>query len=47
MGVFRELLGPEYDQGPPAFINVLLLLKDVFKTLHLQTLELRTVYHNT
>jgi hypothetical protein len=47
MYVFRKLLGLEYDQGPLAFIKVLLLLRDVFKALRLRTLELRTVYRNT
>jgi hypothetical protein len=48
MCVFRKLLGPEYDQGPLAFVKVLLLLlRDVFKALRLRTLELLTVYHNT
>jgi hypothetical protein len=47
MCVFRKLLGPEYDQGPLAFIKVLLLLRDIFKALRLRTLELRTVYRNT
>jgi hypothetical protein len=41
------LLGLKYDQGPLAFIKELLLLGNVFKTLLLQTLELRTVYCNT
>jgi hypothetical protein len=47
MCVFKKLLGPEYDQGPLAFVKVLLLLRDAFKALHLRTLELRTVYCNT
>jgi hypothetical protein len=41
------LLGLEYDQVPLAFIKVLLLLKNIFTTLLLRTLELRTFYHNT
>jgi hypothetical protein len=47
MCVFRKLLGLEYDQGPFAFIKVLLLLRNVFTALLLRTLELRTVYRNT
>jgi hypothetical protein len=47
MCVFRKLLGLEYDQGPLAFVKVLLLLRDIFKAFRLLTLELRTVYHNT
>jgi hypothetical protein len=47
MCVFIKLLGLEYDQEPLAFIKVLLLLRNVFKALLLQTLELRTVYRNT
>jgi hypothetical protein len=47
MGVFKKLLGLEYDEGPLAFVKVLLLLRDVFKALRLRTLELRTVYRNT
>jgi hypothetical protein len=47
MRVFRMLLGPEYDQGPLAFVKELLLLGNIFKALLLRTLELRTVYHNT
>jgi hypothetical protein len=47
MCVFRKLFGPEYDQGPLAFIKVLLLLRNVFKALLLRTLELRTIYRNT
>jgi hypothetical protein len=46
-GVFKKLSGPEYDQGPLAFVKVLLLLRDVFKALRLRTLKLRTVYRNT
>jgi hypothetical protein len=41
------LSGPEYDEGSLAFVKGLLLLRDVFKALLLQTLELRTVYRNT
>jgi hypothetical protein len=47
MCVFRKLLGPEYDQGPLAFVKVLLLVRDVFKALCLRTLELHTIYRNT
>jgi hypothetical protein len=47
MCVFRKLLGPEYDQGPLAFVKVLLLLRNIFTALLLRTLELRTVYRNT
>jgi hypothetical protein len=47
MCVFRKLLGLEYDQGPLAYVKVLLLLGNVFKALHLRTLELRTIYRNT
>jgi hypothetical protein len=44
---FRKLLGLEYDQGPLAFVKVLLLLKNIIKALLLRTLELRTVYCST
>jgi hypothetical protein len=47
MCVFINLLGLEYDQGPLAFIKEMLLLGNIFKALHLRTLELRTVYRNT
>jgi hypothetical protein len=47
MCVFIKLLGLEYDQGPLAFINKLLLLENVFKAWLLRTLELRDVYRNT
>jgi hypothetical protein len=47
MCVFIKLLGLEYDQGPLAFVKVLLLLGNVFKSLVVQTLELRTIYRNT
>jgi hypothetical protein len=46
MCVFKKLLELEYDQGPPAFIKVL-LLRNVFTALLLRTLELRTFYRNT
>jgi hypothetical protein len=44
MCVFRKLLGSKYDQGPLAFIKVLLLLRDIFKVLRLRTLKLRAVW---
>jgi hypothetical protein len=47
MCVYRKLLGPEHDQGPLAFLKELLLLRDVFKALVLQILELYTVYLTT
>jgi hypothetical protein len=47
MCIFINLLGLEYDQGALAFIKELLLLRNVFKALLFQTLELRTVYRNT
>jgi hypothetical protein len=47
MCVFIKLLGLEYDQGPLAFFQELLLLGNVFKALLLRTLELRTIYRNT
>jgi hypothetical protein len=47
MCVFEKLLGLEYDQGPLTFLKALLLLGNIFKTLLLWTLELRTVYRNT
>jgi hypothetical protein len=47
MCVFIKLLGLEYDQGPLAFVNELLLVGNVFKAWLLRNLELRTVYHNT
>jgi hypothetical protein len=47
MCVFRKLLGLEYDQGPLAFVKVLLLLGNIFKAMLLRTLELHTVYRNT
>jgi hypothetical protein len=46
MCVFIKLLGLEYDQGPLAFIKVLLLLGNVFKALLLWTHELLTIYRN-
>jgi hypothetical protein len=42
-----KLLGLEYDQGQVALFNELLLLGNIFKSWLLQTLKLRTVYHNT
>jgi hypothetical protein len=47
MCVFIKSLGLEYDQGPLAFVKVLLLLGNISKALLLQTLELRTIYRNT
>jgi hypothetical protein len=47
MCVFIKLLGLEYDQGPLAFVNELLLLGNIFKARLLRTLELRTIYRNT
>jgi hypothetical protein len=41
------LLGLEYDQGPLAFDNELLLLGNIFKARLLRTLELCIVYHCT
>jgi hypothetical protein len=41
--MFLEL---KYDQGPLACVKALMLLGNVFKTLLLRTLELRTVYRN-
>jgi hypothetical protein len=41
------LLGLEYDQEPLAFINELLLLRNIFKAWLLRTLELRIVYRST
>ena len=37
------LLGPKYDQGPLAFVKVLLLLLGLLKTLLLMLLEQHTV----
>jgi hypothetical protein len=39
MCVFIKLLELEYDQGPLAFVEELLLLGNVFKALLLRTLE--------
>jgi hypothetical protein len=47
MCVFIKLLGLEYNQGPLAFVKELQLLRNVFKALLLQILELRTIYRNT
>jgi hypothetical protein len=47
MCAFRKLIEAEYDQGPLAFIKVLLLLRNVLKVLHVGTLELHTIYRNT
>jgi hypothetical protein len=41
------LLGLEYDQGPLAFGNELLLLRNVFKVWLLRTLEPRIVCRST
>jgi hypothetical protein len=41
------LLGLEYDQGPLAFVNKLLLLGNIFKARLLRTLELCIVYRST
>jgi hypothetical protein len=41
------LLGLGYDQGPPAFVNELLLLGNVFEARLLRTLEPRIVYRST
>jgi hypothetical protein len=47
MCVFIMLLGLEYDQGPLAFVNKLLLLGNIFEARQLWTLELRIVYRST
>jgi hypothetical protein len=41
------LLGLEYDQGSLAFVNKLLLLRNVFKARFLRTLEVHIVYRST
>jgi hypothetical protein len=41
------LLGLEYDQGPLAFVNELLLLGNVIEARLLRTLELHIVYRST
>jgi hypothetical protein len=46
MCVVIKLLGLEYDQGPFAFVNELLLLENIFEARLLWTLELRTVYRS-
>jgi hypothetical protein len=42
-----RLLGLEYDQGPLAFVNKLLLLGNVFEARLFRTLKLRIIYRST